>query len=163
LQVALKHIGHEMIIELANSNEAATLARLRYRFRSISDADQETEAEFIERCTKWMSEHLRRENWVCWVAREDENIIGVLWLELIDKIPNPTSEPELHAYVTNVFVDETARGKGIGSQLIDTAIEFCKQRKVNSVILWPSEKSRSLYQRHGFGVSQRLFARDLTT
>jgi GNAT superfamily N-acetyltransferase len=146
-----------MIIELANSNDAPALAKLRYRLRSIIDADQETESEFLARCTNWMSLHLRSENWICWVAREDHDIIGVLWLELIEKIPNPTNEPELHGYVTNVFVDETARGKGIGSQLIDTAIEFCKQREVDSVVLWPSQMSRRLYQRHGFAVSERLF------
>ena len=151
-----------MIIELANSNDAAALAKLRYRFRSIADADRETESEFLARCTNWMSRHLRSENWICWVAREDQDIIGVLWLELIEKIPNPTNEPELHGYVTNVFVDETARGKGIGSQLIDIAIEFCKQRKVDSMILWPSQMSRALYRRHGFSVSERLFELNLT-
>ncbi|HEY6805558.1 MAG TPA: GNAT family N-acetyltransferase [Pyrinomonadaceae bacterium] len=152
-----------MNIKLANSNDAPTLAELRYRFRSITDADQESEADFLERCTSWMSQRLRSENWICWVAKEDQDIIGTLWLELIEKIPNPTNEPELNAYVTNVFVDESARGKGIGSQLLETAIEFCKQRKIHSMILWPSEMSRSLYQRHGFNVSERLFELNLTT
>jgi GNAT superfamily N-acetyltransferase len=145
-----------MIIRLANSSDAATLADLRYRFRSITEADVEAEEQFIARCTSWMAQRLEENNWRCWVAERDESINGALWLQLIEKIPNPTTEPELHAYITNVFVLESLRGQGIGSQLLNTAIDFCKQQTVHAVILWPSERSRSLYERHGFAVREDL-------
>jgi len=104
-----------------------------------------------------MAERLNQTNWRCWVVEEGETIIGALWLQLIEKIPNPTQEPELHGYVTNVFVDESSRGRGIGSQLVEQAIALCKQQPVQAVILWPSEKSRPLYRRHGFDVREDLF------
>jgi GNAT superfamily N-acetyltransferase len=148
-----------MIIRLANSSDVPTLAELRYSFRSIIEADIEAEEQFIARCTSWMSEHLQQNNWRCWVAEQDSSIDGVLWLQLIEKVPNPTSEPELHGYITNVFVNESVRGQGIGSKLLDTAIEFCKQQTVHAIILWPSERSRSLYERHGFAVRNDLMER----
>jgi len=143
-------------IRIANADDAPALAKLRYQFRSITGSDVENDSDFLGRCERWMGEHLQQANWRCWVVEEGQNIVGALWLQLIEKIPNPTSEPEFHGYITNVFVDEGRRGQGIGSRLVDEAISFCKQKPVHAVILWPSERSRSLYERHGFAVRTDL-------
>jgi len=143
-------------LRLANSSDAGALAKLRYSFRSISDNDAESEAAFLTRCESWMSERLQQNNWQCWVVEQDNAIIGTLWLQMIEKIPNPTSEPEFHAYITNVFVDASARGTGLGSRLLTEALSYCKQQSVHAVILWPTEKSRRLYERHGFAVRPDL-------
>jgi GNAT superfamily N-acetyltransferase len=139
-------------IRPANPADSPVLAQLRYKLRSRAIEDLEPESEFLKRCSTWMADRLRQPLWRCWVAEEDSEIVGALWLQLIEKIPNPTTEVEFHAYITNVFVNESARGKGVGSQLLTQAIEFCKHETVHAVILWPSEKSRTLYQRHGFDV-----------
>ncbi len=82
--------------------------------------------------------------------------VGNIWIQLIEKIPNPTLEPEYHAYVTNFYVQEGARGKGIGSLLLEAALNWSKAQGVQAVILWPTEQSRSLYLRHGFAVREDL-------
>ena len=146
-----------MNIRLAQPADAPALAQLRYAFRSLTDQDIEPQSEFVQRCLTWMTDRIQRHNWQCWVAELEDQIIGGLWLQLIDKIPNPTSEPELHAYITNVFVSESSRGQGIGSRLLTEALTFCKDQSVHAVILWPSEKSRTLYERHGFSVRSDLF------
>ena len=146
-----------MNIRLAKPTDAPALAQLRYAFRSLTDQDVEPQSEFVQRCLTWMTDRFQRPNWQCWVAEQQDEIIGVLWLQLIEKIPNPTSEPELHAYITNVFVNESSRGQGIGSRLLTEALTFCKDQSVHVVILWPSEKSRTLYERHGFAVRSDLF------
>ena len=143
-------------IRPANSADSSALAQLRYKLRSRAIGEMEPESEFLNRCGNWMADRLTQPMWRSWVAEQGGEIVGALWLQLIEKIPNPTSESELHAYITNVFVNESARGKGVGSQLLTEAIEFCKQRSVHAVILWPSEKSRTLYQRHGFDVRSDL-------
>jgi GNAT superfamily N-acetyltransferase len=94
--------------------------------------------------------------WRCWVAERDHELIACVWIQLIEKIPNPRAEPEEHAYLTNFYVQEAARGSGIGSQLLSAAITWCKARDVHAVILWPTERSRSLYARHGFAVRDDL-------
>jgi len=139
-------------IRFAHPDDAAVLAKLRYEFRATTDADVESMSEFLSRCETWMRERLQQTGWRCWVAEQDQTIVGALWLQLIEKIPNPTREAEYHGYITNVFVSEKARQKGIGSRLLVEAINFCKSQPVHAVILWPSERSRSLYERHGFAV-----------
>src|SRR6266705_5325977 len=146
-----------VVIRLANQSDIPALAELRYALRASTGIVTEPQSEFLARCRAWMKEHLREGSlWHCWVAEADGQLIGNLWLQLVEKIPNPRAEPEHHAYLTNFYVEEFARGKGVGSQLLSTAIAWCETQDVHAVILWPTERSRSLYQRRGFAVRDDL-------
>ena len=55
------------------------------------------------------------------------------------------------------IVDPTLQGSGIGGKLIQTAIEFCRNAGHKEVFLWTFEgldSARSLYERHGFCLSE---------
>jgi GNAT superfamily N-acetyltransferase len=137
----------------AEPADAAELARLRYELRASTGIATEPQLEFLQRCRQWMTDHLQQGSlWHCWVAESSGQLIGALWLQLVEKIPNPRSEPEFHGYITNFYIEPAARGQGIGSRLLTMALDWCKAREVHAVILWPTEKSRTLYERHGFAV-----------
>lgn len=149
-------------IRLAHTSDASALARLRYALRASTGKTTEAEPEFLKRCAAWMEEHLPDERrWRCWVAEEDGQLIGAVWLQLVAKIPNPRSEPEHHAYLTNFFIRESARGQGLGSRLLRTVLSWCETRDVHEIILWPTERSRSLYQRHGFAARGDIMERTI--
>lgn len=138
-------------MRLAGPADAEALARLRYTFRTSMNDAVEAEAAFVARCTPWMRERLRADgHWRCWVEGEGGEIRGHLWLCLIEKIPNPARELEQHGYITNVYVEPGARGAGAGKALMEAALAFCREQRVDSVILWPTERSQTLYARHGF-------------
>jgi GNAT superfamily N-acetyltransferase len=144
-------------IRLATALDAPLLAKFRYAFRSSTGPAQESEREFVERCSLWMRERLcEGSSWRCWIAEQDRAPVGHLWAQLIEKIPNPSPEPECHAYLTNFYVREDVRGLGLGSALLSAALAWCRDRDVHAVILWPTERSRSLYLRHGFAVRSDL-------
>jgi GNAT superfamily N-acetyltransferase len=152
----------DAVIRLATPADAETLARMRYAFRaSLGDA-VEDEGRFVERATSWMAARLGEDGaWRCWVAMQDGAITGHLWLQTIEKIPNPLVELERHAYITNVFVDEALRGAGIGQRLMDAALAFCREQAVDSVILWPTSRSRTLYARNGLAVRDDIMEANL--
>lgn len=140
-----------MEVRLATPGDAATLARMRYEFRAAINPATESLAGFAARTVPWMAERLASNAaWRCWIVEEDAQIAGHLWLQLIEKIPNPAPELEVHAYITNVYVDPSIRGGGAGKMLMEAALDFCREARVDSVILWPTERSRTLYARHGF-------------
>ena len=140
-----------MQIRPAVPADARRLAELRYDFRAAMNEATEDRQSFVARCSDWMASGLAAGTaWRCWVAEDAGRIAGHLWLQLIEKVPNPAPELEQHAYITNVYVDPSARGAGIGEQLMEAALTFCRDERVDSVILWPTEKSRTLYARHGF-------------
>lgn len=144
-------------IRKANDADVPALAELRYALRASAGIVTEPQSEFLARCRAWMKEHLREGSlWHCWVAESDGQLIGNLWLQLVEKIPNPRSEPEHHAYLTNFYVQESERGQGVGSRLLKTTLDWCKASHVHAAILWPTDNSRSLYQRYGFAVRSDL-------
>jgi len=141
------------LIRFAKASDARELAELRWALRSSTGTATESRSHFIERCTAWMEERLSKDDrWHCWVAEQDGELQGAVWLQLVEKIPNPRAETEHHAYVTNFYVNDSARGRGLGSRLLRNLIHWFESREVHAVILWPTDRSRSLYQRHGFAV-----------
>jgi GNAT superfamily N-acetyltransferase len=158
----------EIIIRFATADDVSQLARFRLGLRSRPGTNIETEDEFLRRCEAWMSDTLNRSEWHCWVAvtkgsdsdrlaSTGQHLLGAIWLQRISKIPNPTSESERLAYITNFFVTESARTKGLGSRMMDEVLDWCREERVHSVILWPTERSRPLYLRYGFDVPKGLF------
>ena len=141
-------------VRRATGDDANALALLRYEFRASVNAATEAEAAFLARAAPWMRVRLDGEGpWHCWVVEDDAGLVaGQLWLQLIEKVPNPLPEREQHAYITNVYVGPDQRGTGAGQALMDAALEFCRERGVDSVILWPTARSRTLYARNGFAV-----------
>jgi GNAT superfamily N-acetyltransferase len=95
--------------------------------------------------------------WRAWIAELDQRPIGNIWVQIIEKIPNPTDELEFYGYITNFYIIEELRGRGFGSELLETALDWCRSNDAHAVVLWPSQKSRSLYLRHGFATPDDLF------
>jgi GNAT superfamily N-acetyltransferase len=151
-------------VRFARVSDASVLAVLRYDLRSSTGRATEPRADFIRRCTSWMETRLHEtERWRCWVAEEHGRLIGAVWVQLIEKIPNPRFETEQHGYLTNFYIEEPARGRGLGSRLLREAIKWCESRGVHAIILWPTDRSRSLYQRHGFAVREDIMELILNT
>lgn len=81
------------------------------------------------------------------VARDDENVVGMLTLVTFD-IPTGT-----RAWIEDVVVDSSARGKGVGEILSRRALEIALDKGAVTVDLTsrPSrEAANRLYQRIGF-------------
>ncbi|MEO8541619.1 MAG: GNAT family N-acetyltransferase [bacterium] len=144
-------------IRSAVPEDAPELAKMRYEFRTSLNHATESLEVFVERTAPWMAARLQASsNWRCWLAVGDDHIAGHLWLQLIEKIPNPAPELEQHAYITNVYVSPDARSEGLGARLMEMALAFCRESRVDSVILWPTDKSRTLYARHGFALPEDM-------
>src|ERR1043165_2139527 len=146
-------------IRLASQNDAAILARLRWELRSSTHKLTENEHEFLQRCESWMSERLRKGSlWRCWIAEQQTTAVGAVWAQLIEKIPNPVAEPEYHVYLTSFYVREKYRGEGLGARLLAAVLEWSKSKNAEKVIIWPTERSKSFYLRHGFSFADDLMS-----
>jgi GNAT superfamily N-acetyltransferase len=140
-----------MTLRRATQGDATTLARLRYEFRAPRGPTTESSQDFQRRCEAWMSVRLSTDSrWRVWIAEAADGAVGAIWLQIVEKLPNPVAEGEWHGYVSNLFVRESARSRGVGSLLLRAALDECAQLDVDSVFLWPTPQSRTLYARHGF-------------
>jgi len=146
-------------VRRAGPEDAAGLARLRLAFRSERRATTEDPRSFLVRCEDWMTSRLATDSsWRTWILDRDGDALGNIWLQVVEKIPNPGDESERHAYISNFYVHPDARNTGAGSRLLAAALAECDALDVDTVFLWPSERSRPLYERHGFSANTRLLA-----
>ena len=149
----------EIEIRLASENDTAILARLRYELRASSHKLSENEQAFLARCESWMNERLRKgSQWQCWIAEREETAVGAVWAQVVEKIPNPVGEAECYVYLTNFYVCEEFRGAGIGTRLLGAVLEWSKSKNAEKVILWPTERSKAFYLRHGFSFTDDLMS-----
>lgn len=139
----------EPAIRPASSDDAQPLAALRWEFRAGRDAPVESREAFVDRCTAWMARELAGNAWRAWVATDGDRIIGQVWVHLIHKVPNPIGERDRHAYLSNLYVQPSSRG-GVGTALLETVLEWARGAAVDRIVLWPSERSVTLYRRHQF-------------
>jgi GNAT superfamily N-acetyltransferase len=149
----------EAMVRRARPDDAPALARLRLAFRSESRAVTESVDAFLARCEAWMHPRLGHDSpWRTWVIERDGGLLGNIWLQVIEKIPNPGDESERHAYISNFYVHPSARNGGVGSALLAAALAEADALEVDTVFLWPSARSRPLYERHGFSSNTRVLA-----
>jgi GNAT superfamily N-acetyltransferase len=148
-------------IRLATAADVAVLTELRYELRTGIAPDVTPEAGFHERCMEWMSARLPwTDVWRCWLAEDEAGeALGVVWLQFLEKLPNPVGEPALHGYLTGFYVRDAVRNRGVGTALLTAALAACEERGVDTVFLWPTARSRALYLRHGFAEQSGILTR----
>jgi GNAT superfamily N-acetyltransferase len=146
-------------IRLANPGDAQALAELRYRFRTEIAPATKSEGPFRRRCASWMRKRFRSRSspWSCWVLDDGQRLLGHVCVQLFEKVPNPVNEPELHAYITNFYVVPEMRSHGLGKRLLNKALSWSRAQGTDSIILWATPGSRSLYRRCGLTESADLF------
>lgn len=147
-------------IRPATVDDARVMAELRYEFRASLDTATEPAGGFVDRCESWMRQKLNPAgNWKAWLVEDGGRPMGMVWLMLIDKLPNPLAEPERYGYVSSLYLKPEVRGHGVGSELLATCLKSCESHGCDAVFLWPTARSRSLYLRHGFAVREDLLER----
>jgi GNAT superfamily N-acetyltransferase len=71
----------------------------------------------------------------------------------VEKVPHPsrTRWERPVGYVTNMYVEPERRRMGFGRALLDAVVAHARERGVDGLMLWPSERSTPFYRRAGFG------------
>lgn len=145
-----------MIIRKAEDRDVAALGRLgamlmrthyafdRLRFLPPGPGSESGYAHFL-------GSILDTDDGVVFVAEEDGVVIGYTYAAL-----EPLSWKELRGpagFIHDVAVVEEHRHVGAGTQLMDAAIRWLRERGAPRVILWtaaPNDAARSLFHHLGF-------------
>ena len=148
-------------IRPATPEDAPELARLRWEFRIEAETPAtRSRGDFDAEMRGFAAEVLAPgTSWRAWVAEADHRVVGCVWLQLFEKVPHPgrTRSQRPVAYVTNMYVEPDRRNAGLGRDLLDVAVAFARERNVDGVLLWPSERSRPFYERAGFATGSWLW------
>lgn len=136
------------MIRPGTAADVGDLARLRAAWHGGTP-----EPAYFQRFAQWWETTGSRRLW--WVAEEDR-VVGMVNVQLFDRMPSPERPATQWGYVANVFVEEHARGRGHGTALVDAVLADARQRGLVRLVLSPSERSRPLYARAGFRAADEL-------
>jgi GNAT superfamily N-acetyltransferase len=143
-----------MRIRPATVEDAAELSRLRWDFRAEAGTPAtRARSAFDDEMRAFVRDALAGGTpWRAWVAEDGGRLVGCVWLQLVGKVPHPgRSRAERPvAYLTNMYVEPRRRGAGLGRRLLDAAVAFARDRGLDGVALWASERSTPFYERAGF-------------
>lgn len=155
----------DIVIRPAERHDVPALATLRWQFK-IEDADgdmgSENEVEFTARCEGWLETRIPTGSWRVWLAEVAGRPCGHVFLGLVDKVPGPFSGAEVLGYVTNFYVTPEQRNRGLGTALLGAVNRYARAHALDTLIVWPSERSAPLYRRHGFGLPDELLENSVT-
>ena len=153
-----------LAIRFAVPADAPELARLRWDFRA-DEHDRQSRSEFMAECTVWLDAAMNSERWLVIVAAAQgapgraDNLVGCMYLQLVEKVPIPGAIHRAWGYVTNVYVEADWRSQGIGGQMLDLLTAAGREQALEFLIVWPSEEAVPFYRRAGFRPAAEIHAR----
>jgi GNAT superfamily N-acetyltransferase len=147
-------------VRRAEAQDVAALARLRWGWRT-SERDERglSQVEFGTAFARWWSG--RRATHAAFIAELGGVTVGMAWLAVFDRIPQPRRLERLAGNVQSVFVLDEFRNQGIGRALVEAVIAEARSRDVGYLIVHPSERAYPLYERLGFAETSRMLYLDL--
>ena len=147
-----------MNISQAVETDVVGLARLVWLMADGDERARGSVADFAKEFSGWWAAH--RDSHVPFVARlEDPEIVGMAWVASLPRVPRPGSMERISADIQSVFVMPQYRSTGIGSALVDAAVEHAAQRGCARVTVHSSSRSVPMYERLGFESSRQLLQR----
>lgn len=152
-------VVNEVRIRSAELGDVSVLAALRWQFKledSDGSAEPESEAVFVERCADWLRPRILTGPWRAWLAEVAGQPCGHVFLGLVDKVPSPFGGSTMLGYVTNFYVTPEHRNRGLGAALLAEVTRFAEAHSLDTLIVWPSDRSAPLYRRSGFGQPTEL-------
>jgi ribosomal protein S18 acetylase RimI-like enzyme len=81
---------------------------------------------------------------------------GHVFLCLVEKVPSPFPGSVALGYVTNFYVAPQLGNRGVGRALLDEVSRYARGQGLDTLIVWPSERSAPLYRRCGYSRSDEL-------
>jgi GNAT superfamily N-acetyltransferase len=145
----------------AGAADAPALARLRWAFmQEDHEGDPATPVRSVAGAEEWIRDRLDGDRWLAWVAEADGEIRGHVFLQLVERAPEPYEDNRPVGYVTNFYVVPAYRNRGFGAALLAVLLRYARSRGTDSLIVWPSERSAPLYRRAGFHPPAELLEAD---
>ena len=134
----------DVTVRVAAEGDTAALAALRSLWSEGSDPD------FEARMATWIAAEGERRT--TWLAVAGGAPAGMASMFEYRRMPRPGRPDVRWGYVSNMFVREEWRDRGIGSALLGAVIAAAEARGYVRLVLSPSERALPFYRRAGFVV-----------
>lgn len=107
-------------------------------------------SDYVEIYVNKFNDHYDKTKENIWIAESSGVPVGVIAIVKVDACT---------AQLRWFLIEAEMRGKGLGSTLMKTAIDFCKEKNYKHVLLWTVnilETARHLYKSFGFNLTESI-------
>ncbi|MFD1826293.1 GNAT family N-acetyltransferase [Mumia zhuanghuii] len=143
-------------VRQATAADASALADLRVRWTQEQRGPVD-DPTFVERFDAWFARESAQR--VAWLAQIDDAPVGMLNVMLFERMPRPGVPVSRWGYVANVYVVPEHRDSGIGGDLMAAVTDYADETGLVRLVLSPTARSVSLYERVGFTGGHDLLLR----
>jgi GNAT superfamily N-acetyltransferase len=131
----------------------ATLADLplllRYRRAMAEEIDPAGEpalTQMLAALEPYLRAAIAEGKWQSWIAEPG----GCGSVEIVEWVPGRTDPAPRRAWIHSLYVEPSFRRRGLGRQLTQTILEWCRRQGFEWVYLHASRQGRPLYESIGF-------------
>ncbi|HKO11281.1 MAG TPA: GNAT family N-acetyltransferase [Acidobacteriaceae bacterium] len=128
---------------------------LRYR-RAMAEEVDTPDPVAVDRMIGVLEPYLREAmpqgRWHAWIAEPG----GCGAIEIVRWVPGRLDPTPRRAWIHSVYVEPSLRRRGIGRQLTEAMVAWCREQGFQWIYLHASEQGRPLYQSLGFQPSSEM-------
>lgn len=150
----------EVIIESPNLNDLNQINKLA---KQVHDIHVNWRPDLFKKVEEVISREQLEEliaNKEIFVAKLENRIVGYVTIKIVEKT-NPSMRYRVQISIEAICVDEKARGKGIGTKLLEYVREYGKQNSCTDMYLTVNEENENtinLYEKFGFRVKSIAYS-----
>lgn len=99
----------------------------------------------------WLLEHMSAGNYLAWLlSAPDGSVAAGAGLWLMDWPPHMIGQGERRGNILNVYTTDSFRRRGLARELMEAVLGWCRENRIDTVILHASPSGRTLYESMGF-------------
>ena len=142
-----------VIVRIAGPEDAAAIASLRTAWTGVG------ETGFERRLAAWLDDEGERRT--VWLGEVDARPVGMASLWEYRRMPRSGQPDSRWGYLSNMFVLDRWRDRGVGSALLAAVVGAAEERGYVRIVLSPTLRSVPFYERAGFVVADGSAGGDL--
>jgi ribosomal protein S18 acetylase RimI-like enzyme len=145
-------------IRLATLDDIPVLvAHRRAMFEDMGYKDGAQLSAMAAAFEPWLRKKMRLGEYVAFVAVDPQGAPAAgLGLWLMDWPPHVVGRSQQRANILNVYTRRDSRRQGHARRLMQAAIDWCRARGIDTIVLHASPDGRALYESPGFAATNEM-------
>jgi len=145
-------------LSYAGRGDIDLLAEHRKKMWLEIHPEYEKEVQATEKRTRrWIAARLSKGSLIGLVVRTANGDVagsGCIWLR--EEQPRPTSMRLVVPYLMSMYTVKRFRRRGVASLIVKSALEWCRKKNYDRIVLHASKEGRSVYEGIGFEPSNEM-------